>query len=515
MLTHARDAANHHEAATTPESRKSKGQFFTPLVVAKYMANLFGPLPERFRLLDAGAGVGTLTAAFCERVMREKESRQFHADVFETDSCSIPRLRAVMKACETELRANGHEFSYSIIEDDFALQDTHSSSPLFGAEPGYDFAVMNPPYFKISAKSDYAKQALRLGASHPNIYSLFIASAIDRLKTDGELVAITPRSFCNGRYFRDFRHWLFQRASLEHVHSFTSRTDTFREANVLQESIISRFRKTTRSNPTVTISRSTGRNLSKAREQKLRRDQVVDNSCGDSLICIPEKSEDAAILEVTENWPCRFADTGLQISTGPVVMFRTRQFHVAKLNGAGTCPLFSSHHIRRSGLIWPKEKPKWPNGFLVSPESIKHLLPKKDYVLLKRFSAKEERRRLTASALFSASMPFNYFAVENHVNYISHRHRRLSQVELVGLVAVLNSAFMDRYFRCVSGNTQVNATEVRTMKFPTLEALSTIGQLVSADSCSMEFARERTVLEVLGVKGATLRYLEGLVGEEN
>ena len=86
MLIEAETAASYHEAATTPESRKAKGQFFTPPVVAKYMANMFSAFPSTFRLLDAGAGVGTLTAAVCERVAEEADTRTVHADLYETDA---------------------------------------------------------------------------------------------------------------------------------------------------------------------------------------------------------------------------------------------------------------------------------------------------------------------------------------------------------------------------------------------------------------------------------------------
>ena len=196
-------------------------------------------------------------------------------------------------------------------------------------------------------------------------------------------------------------------------------------------------------------------------------------------------------------------------------MFRTREFHVDDLNGDSTVPLLSAHHIRRGGLIWPKSKTNWPEGFLLSAETTKHLVPNGDYVLLKRFSAKEERRRLTAAVLFGDEMPFDYFAFENHINYVTHQERQLSHCELVGLAAVLNSAFMDRYFRCVSGNTQVNATEVRTMKFPTLDALSEIGALSSVEASLTDLALERLVLDVLRVDGTTRSYLEGLIGEES
>ena len=56
-----------------PLSDKAQlGQFMTPATIAVFMASLFSPLnrPE-IRLLDPGAGVGSLTAAFVQRACRE------------------------------------------------------------------------------------------------------------------------------------------------------------------------------------------------------------------------------------------------------------------------------------------------------------------------------------------------------------------------------------------------------------------------------------------------------------
>ena len=69
LMAFAAALQKRHEAATTVESRKEKGQVFTPAGVCRFMAGLFTRIPDRFRLLDAGAGVGSLAAAFCERVL--------------------------------------------------------------------------------------------------------------------------------------------------------------------------------------------------------------------------------------------------------------------------------------------------------------------------------------------------------------------------------------------------------------------------------------------------------------
>jgi len=55
------------QAAKRPRAEKEQlGQFLTPLEVARLVASLFRPLSSSvpIRLLDPGAGIGSLTVAF-------------------------------------------------------------------------------------------------------------------------------------------------------------------------------------------------------------------------------------------------------------------------------------------------------------------------------------------------------------------------------------------------------------------------------------------------------------------
>ena len=128
-------------------------------------------------------------------------------------------------------------------------------------------------------------------------------------------------------------------------------------------------------------------------------------------------------------------------------------------------PLIMVGNVRRFETSWPLPANGKPQGFLVTDTSRKLLLPAKNYVLLRRFSAKEERRRLTASCFIGHQFDATEVAVENHVNYVYHAERDLTKAETFGLAALFNSFLLDQYFRTLSGNTQVNASELRSMPF--------------------------------------------------
>ncbi len=401
LLDHSAALQDQHEAATPADERKDKGQVFTPPGVCRFMASRFARVPAHFRLLDPGAGVGSLSAAVCERVMAIGSPRRIEIVLFENDAQLLPMLKENMRRCQGALQSAGHELKYAIHPQDFVLttRGRQSQRMLFGDDEEleeFDAVIMNPPYFKIAADSAHSLAMGDVFQGHTNIYMLFMARAAELLRPNGELIAITPRSFCSGLYFRNFRRWFFTRMALRHVHLFECRRSTF--DNVLQESVITHTHRLGAAATSTTITTSMGRDIPLKPEQlSLDASKVLDDSSGDMVLRIPATAEDAAIMETVESWPDRFAELGLRISTGPVVLFRAGEFLLAKADGEDAVPLIEPHNVRPLETVWPLERRGKPTAFRVCPASVKHLVPPQNYVLLRRFSAKEERRRLTAS----------------------------------------------------------------------------------------------------------------------
>ena len=100
-------------------------------------------------------------------------------------------------------------------------------------------------------------------------------------------------------------------------------------------------------------------------------------------------------------------------------------------------------------------------------------------VLLRRFSAKEEKRRLVAAPLFKTNLNSDLIGVVNHVNYIYRKDGKMTRHEANGIAALLNSSLFDRYFRISNGNTQVSATEIRAFPLPPIETIRTLGRRIS------------------------------------
>lgn len=493
--------------ATSHEARRGIAQVFTPVSVARFMAARAARIGEAFTFIDAGAGAGVLAAAMCERIAGLPKPRRVVAELYETDPAVLPVLWQTIAECQKALAANGHHLDATVHEEDFVLR--RPGALLYAPSPrtGYaDVVLMNPPYAKLAKDSPQARAFAEIVHGQPNVYALFMAAAVELLKPGGELIAITPRSFCNGLYFREFRRWFLDRMSLRQVHLFASRRETFKDSEVLQESVITLAAKQSKQSAEVLVSCSHGADLAECEVMPRAASSIIDDSSGDSVIRLPSTSADLDIMRAVESWTGTFADRGLRISTGPVVTFRATQYLLDSVDDPDAVPLLSIHNVRPFATVWPVAKGSKPVALRAVNGAAALVLPAQNYVLLRRFSAKEEHRRLTASPYLPTDEERRRpVALENHINYVTHTRRELTRAEVHGLVALFNSALLDRYFRVLSGNTQVNATEIRTIPFPNLQAIARIGARVSGLGGKDRAEIEAAVLEVLGISPSLLR----------
>ena len=112
--------------------------------------------------------------------------------------------------------------------------------------------------------------------------------------------------------------------------------------------------------------------------------------------------------------------------------------------------------------------------YIVSCETVKPLLlPPGNYVVTKRFSSKEEPRRIVAAVCGSKTE----IAFENHLNIYHDGGRSLPLAIAQGLALFLNSSQVDMYFRLFSGHTQVNAGDLQRLNYPSRDTLQKWGSV--------------------------------------
>lgn len=465
------DSVRREVSPRIAQMRKSElGQFMTPSNVARFMAEMFPPSTQQTcRLLDAGAGVGALSCAFLDRWMSGGFGfKSVEATAYEVDETLRKHLKRHLAAYT---RVKTKVVSGDFIELATMANDLLSETTGHG---NYTHAILNPPYKKINSNSAHRLALRRVGIETVNLYSAFVALAVAHTSPGGQIVAIIPRSFCNGPYYRLFRDFILERTAIRHVHLFDSRNKAFKDDDVLQENVIIRLERCGQQGP-VTITTSTDDSFTDLATHEHPFDRIVFPKDPEHFIHVPTSPELSAI-EALPAVRYSLADLGIKVSTGPVVDFRLKE-HLRDMPEEGTVPLIYPGHLSLGETAWPLPGLKKPNAILHNDTTEKWLYPNGFYCAVRRFSSKEERRRIVASVVEpSAFGNHTLLGFENHINLFHENKHGLPELLARGLAVFLNTTAVDESFRRFNGHTQVNATDLRLMRYPSREVLIELGK---------------------------------------
>jgi adenine-specific DNA-methyltransferase len=453
-----------HTQFISVEHKSNLGQYFTPYLISTFMASLFPATNEDIVLLDPGAGIGSLTSAFLERTYAYDASRKIKCICYEIDESCLQILNTNLS-----FFADRFSLDFEVIQKDFIQAATDS---LFSFEkPVYTHIIMNPPYKKIHSNSLHRKLLKSIGIETINLYAAFVSLAIELLQDDGLLVAIIPRSFCNGVYYHSFRKHLFNNTVIRRIHLFESRKSVFKDENVLQENIIVMLQKNN-SPANVEVSYSADSNMNDISIKSFDYNEIIDTASKDLIINIP-----SYLVADNHTLHTKTLDSiRLKVSTGPVVDFRSRDNIISYQQGC--IPLIYPFHIDSFTIKWPKTNPKKPDGFIHNDQTAKMLYPKGYYILVKRFSSKEEKRRIVAAIIKPEDFDQSHYAFENHLNLFHSNGQGLPEDIAWGLLCFLNTEEVDTSFRLFSGHTQVNAFDLRRLTYPGAETLTQLGRII-------------------------------------
>ncbi|UXR45671.1 Eco57I restriction-modification methylase domain-containing protein [Staphylococcus simulans] len=452
-------------------NQKKFSQYFTPVSIAKFMTELFVFNKEKtIKLLDPGAGIGTLSAVFCEIAFECVDKIDVTAieidedlnPVFEENLSLINKNKTLTSRL---LNINFIDWANSLINKQMSFFNQD--------EERFSHIIMNPPYKKISSNSSYRKILKESNADTINLYSAFVGMAIKLLEEDGQLVAILPRSFCNGPYYRSFRELILNNTIIEHIHLFESRNNAFKEDGVLQENMIIKLKKS-RVIQNVKVSTSSDATFKDYKENEFKFEDIVIPTNKEKFIHIPLSTE-KRIYDIYPSINSSLSDLNLNISTGPVVGFRNKEF-LRMIPDENCVPLFYAMHIENKNINWIKETKKKANAILWNEETGKKLYPKGYYVIMRRFSPKESKMRINSAVINPNRFKQEVYGFENSVNVIHSNKHGMDELLALGINGYISSTIFDSYFRTFNGHTQVNATDIRQMLFPNEEILLKIGK---------------------------------------
>ena len=158
-----------HAVETSLKHKETFGQYFTPYSIAKFMSSLFPATDKKIKLLDPGAGIGTLSCSFMERILSEKwNTPDIHISAYDIDKDVYNTLNKNIASSTAAFKKS----DYKIFSEDF-LEKT-SFEYTWKINETYTHVIMNPPYKKILTNSKERQSARAFGLETVNLYSAFM-----------------------------------------------------------------------------------------------------------------------------------------------------------------------------------------------------------------------------------------------------------------------------------------------------------------------------------------------------
>ena len=229
--------------------------------------------------------------------------------------------------------------------------------------------------------------------------------------------------------------------------------------------MIVKVKKTTEKPREIRMSSSATSDFSDIKYYKVDYNTVV---APNNFVFLVTNEKEAEVLNRVNNQNCTLETDNLRMRTGIIVDFRTRE--VLRDNDEdGSFPLFYSHHIKDGKVTWPAGR----EAEYIVTDKKSYLQENTDYIFVKRFTAKEEKRRLQCGIYLKADhSEYQYISTQNKINYIKCDNPEIAY----GLYVILNSSLYDAYYRILNGSTQVNSTEINLMPVPSKEKIQQMGR---------------------------------------
>ena len=162
--------------------KKSQGIFFTPFNIIKKSIEIIKKLIEPGKILETlepSCGSCQIINAIDKEFNTNITGIEYNKDIFN----SIKNL---------EFKNN-----VELLNEDYIKYDINNNKL-------YDLIIGNPPYF-VRKKGDVHKYYQDYYSGRPNIFVEFIIHSLDKLKYDGILLFVLPKSVTNCLYYNKMR----------------------------------------------------------------------------------------------------------------------------------------------------------------------------------------------------------------------------------------------------------------------------------------------------------------------
>lgn len=460
------------------ERRKQLAMFFTPPSLTKRLLDDLSASGVDFavrKFCDPACGGAAFLAPIAMRMrdaLRERGASpaqildhvQRHLLGFDKDAalCEMSKHFLLM-VLHDEVVATGARPKFQVYQGDSLLRAQHLLGTL-------DVVVCNPPFRKMPSAeaAHYLDDFTDIIEAQPNLYALFVALCVKLLAPGGTCALVTPTSFLSGQYFSKLRTFLMTRTTVLSIGMVSDRLGVF--IDVEQETALTLARReeaghasTTEAEVSVVARNGHYVNVGRC---------VLPNS--GAAWPIPRTESDVALLKSAAKSRATLADYGYAPRIGAFVWNRdTRTTYpsaksAAHARGGTAVPLLWSSDISPDGSLRFTGSPK------ANREHCFVNLGAKDHpsvvsrpsVLLQRVTSNDQPRRLVAAAVPKLLIEtYGGFVGENHTVILEQvsPEPALTPDQLAQL---LTTPTVDRYFRCISGATNVSVFELSQLRLP-------------------------------------------------
>lgn len=470
------------------EIRSQLGAYYTPPSLCERLLDIVtagGVEWETARVLDPACGGGAFLSPVAKRMVDslpgqdpedQLSSVERRLRGLEIDPFAGWLSQVLLDAALIDICLGAGRLPNSVVTVCDALE----------AEPeglGLDLVVGNPPYGRVKLTGDMRRKFARSLFGHANLYGIFTDLALRFAKSNGVIGFVTPTSFLAGAYFKALRSLLGQEASLVGIDFMAERRGVFED--VLQETALTVYRLGDSHCPGEVRFTSV---LTDGSIESFPAGSFRIPEPSDCPWVMPRRPEHGSLVRSAQAMPCRLADYGYRVSTGPLVWNRHKeQFRSRRTTGC--LPVIWAESIRGAEFRFRAENRNHQKYFKPRQEQ-EWLVANIPCVLLQRTTATEQGRRLVA-----AELPAEFVAryggavIENHVNVIRPRDGG-ERVSAAVLLALLNSEFVDQLFRCINGSVAVSAYELEALPLPNPHRVAHLESLVVGGASFAAVERE-------------------------
>ncbi|WP_249359440.1 N-6 DNA methylase [Cupriavidus sp. 2SB] len=465
------------------DHRKRLAMFFTPTSLAEGLLDDLAAQGVDFgsqSFIDPACGGAAFLAPIALRMrtalktkgytalklLKHIEKRLYGVDLDKT-LCALSKHFLCM-ALHEEILETGYVPSFSV----YAANSLTHLAPVVGTA---DVVVCNPPYRKMTSEELEPLRPIYTDVieAQPNLYALFITLCVRLLRIGGHAALVTPTSYLSGQYFGRLRKFLLRNTDVKHIGMVSDRQGVF--IDVEQETALTVLRRRaeedrTKMRANVSVVSATGQytNVGECR---------LPNA--GAVWPIPRSLEDVTLLKRAALSQSRLSDYGYRIRIGAYVWNRDKRPKFESLQDARrvkadtAMPLMWSRDIVSGGIVRLEDTSAFDGEHrFVDLGDRKHTsVITSPSVVLQRVTSNDQPRRLVAAAVSPGVFDsYGGFIGENHVVILEAVSDK-PELPPTKLAKLLSAHAVDRYFRCISGATNVSAFELNQLVLPNPQAL--------------------------------------------